>query len=106
MPEAKHTPGPWITHRDGQTIYRKREGTKVATASIEAPRHRNGTGFLARTEARANAHLICASPDLLEACEELLELLDQHGLTNYHEVDQARKAVAKARGQEGATNGN
>lgn len=52
-------------------------------------------------EARANAHLIAAAPDLLEA---LYRLLECHRLkisldTNTGAVLQARAAIAKAKGQ-------
>ena len=52
-------------------------------------------------EAAANAHLIAAAPDLLEACK-LLGLIESNGITNFIDimpaVEAARAAVAKAEG--------
>jgi len=47
-------------------------------------------------EGRANAKLIAAAPDLLLACNELLELLKFHGYTRSTEIYQAQEAIKKA----------
>ena len=64
MSEAEHTPGPWEISRDAvpegytqNTVYAERDGERVATA------FRN----------EANARLIAAAPDLLEACKAALD---------------------------------
>ena len=53
-----------------------------------------------REEMWANARLIAAAPDLLEACKQMLAALDQlhrEGLREYHPIaDDTRAAIAKA----------
>lgn len=65
-PSRKHTPGPWTTSRDAVpdgytqiTIYSEPTGDRVATV-FETP---------------ANARLIAAAPDLLEALKQVTEQL-------------------------------
>lgn len=55
---AKHTPGPWaVGYPDDQTI--RADGLRVA--SVECP----------RKEWRANARLIAAAPDMLQALRDI-----------------------------------
>ena len=55
MSGAKHTPGPWVFHRRAQRIYgSKIGGEKIAQIGINP-------------DWEANARLIAAAPDLLEA---------------------------------------
>ncbi len=73
---SDHTPGPWHT---------------TGTQHEEV---RNGDGFLVCKARTDDARLIAAAPDLLEALEDLLPLLEDRRLQN-----KARAAVAKATGQ-------
>lgn len=89
---SEHTPGPWtaIQVEGGEwTIWR--EGTNHFVTET--------TGTMA-TE--ANARLIAAAPDLLEALEALVDPCDCYGRERGdHSVlcNRARDAIAKARGQ-------
>lgn len=75
-----HTPGPWTYHPAanyvGFAVFPR--GTLPSLASVERPRGNPETckvqchNFPGETE--ANARLIAASPDLLEACQALDEL--------------------------------
>jgi hypothetical protein len=48
----------------------------------------------------ANAHLIAAAPDLLEALEALVVAMDANGSCAYEALrDDARAAIAKAKGE-------
>ena len=47
-----------------------------------------------------NARLIAAAPELLEALENLLKVHEGEGGTQYHAVDMARAAIAKAKGED------
>jgi hypothetical protein len=47
----------------------------------------------------ANAHLIAAAPELLEALENLLKVYEGEGGTQHHAGDIARAAIAKAKGE-------
>lgn len=100
---TQHTPGPW--YRDGYT------DDVVGSAII-----RDATGFqvaLTRhwgiNETEANARLIAAAPDLLEACralvaylsplcEEFLDGSDEHAEA-YNACQAAHEAIAKATGE-------
>lgn len=48
---------------------------------------------------KANAQLIAAAPDLLEALENLLAVREGKGGTRYHCDEIARAAIAKTRGE-------
>ena len=96
--ESKHTPGPWCISRDGTpdyapqyTVYDEEPGDRVATAFVS----------------EANAALIAAAPELLEALEEAHNALElfasdesQSGQIAVFAVMKARAAIAKASGSE------
>lgn len=99
-----HTPGPW--RLDNNIAYgwktnpfsitvRKRGVHSTTVANIPAKQ------TISRDEAEANARLIAAAPELLEA---LKDMLDGHedACTGYGEgaADKARVAIAKATGGE------
>ena len=81
MSETKHTPAPWIA-----------SGTWVSTSD---------SSLIANCGTDANAGLIAAAPDLLAACEGLVDWIDPNeamdGLNR--EIDDARAAIAKAKGE-------
>lgn len=75
---SKHTPGPWHIQDRGDT-----GNGPAAVGIICGPAHSSDwvadVGLLhdgAGGGSMANAHLIAAAPDLLEACRELVELWD------------------------------
>lgn len=81
----KHTPAPWHV-ANGVQIRSERD----QIAKVWMMRHGEG---------QANAHLIAAAPDLLEALAEVvewLELGDHAGPMH----SKARAAIAKARGEQ------
>jgi hypothetical protein len=83
---STHTPGPWAVHRDGYTITGNR--AFIATC-IAVP-----------NETAANARLIAAAPDLLDALDrirkDLQRMSDGYSADLDVMVDVARAAVAKA----------
>lgn len=89
---AKHTPGPWKVYAP------EMPGTK-ATYGIDGPQgqavvyfgitHKDGINLL------ADARLIAAAPELLDALQVMLDAA-QHDITQ--ECDIARAAIAKAIG--------
>ncbi|WP_277593643.1 hypothetical protein [Pseudomonas chlororaphis] len=105
MPEQKHTPGPWYTHRNGfSTVYveaRLRQGVIQEVAAC-------GPTEAGQEQQEANAKLIAAAPELLEALIEVTASLawNAHGECRaIHEgpimpssgaVEMARAAIAKA----------
>lgn len=60
-----HTPGPWEQDKHQWYFVINREGRNIASV---------GHSTLTRAETEANARLIAASPDLLKACKEMLDM--------------------------------
>jgi hypothetical protein len=56
-------------------------------------------GVPAYSEARANAHLIAASPDMYDALAEVVEFFGDDDDDDWACIAHARAALAKARGQ-------
>jgi len=83
MSEMKFTPGPWKASRKSVFVSDLRDMT-VATISD-------------RGEAIANAKLIAAAPELLEAVKKCLEIVETGDLPNW---DWVRSIVAKAEGRQ------
>lgn len=101
--QRKHTPGPWTVQEeiDGPVQNTRIVAHKKAVASTAQqcgrPHHWN--------EAEANARLIAAAPELLEACEALVNAYSIHdGTVHARAVDVAVAAIRKATGE--ATDGN
>ncbi len=99
MTRAEYTTSPWQTDRTGFHVI-KQEKDGVFTIAILQP----------MAEIRANARLIAAAPELLEACEMQQKLIDdmvrfvgQMALQDYALLNEApikaRAAIAKARGE-------
>ena len=86
----KHTPGPW----------------KRIAGTIQAPDYGciaivQGEGFFS-DEQLANARLIAASPQLLEACQALLDAFEGYEMMaalDYKVQDIAHAAIAAATGE-------
>lgn len=106
---AQHTPGPWTlcrhwihtdcpcgTHRgyiwapDGERV----------VAQMGCGEDEGGMVYPSpgKAEARSNAHLIAAAPDLLDACESSLAWAEKSDGTKREVKEQLRAAIAKARG--------
>ena len=91
--ESKHTPGPWNRTKYPNIVYESKKGQGIADCYI-----RPG---ISKAQARANARLIAAAPDLLETLEEVLPFIS-NPIYPFHEnamVAQAEKAIAKAKGK-------
>ena len=96
MAQAKHTPGPWFSDVDGFGSNRVGafgfdtfEGTHIL-AQVRSP---EGVSFDA---AKANARLIAAAPDMLDALRACVVFADQNGEVNGVNI---RAAIAKATGE-------
>lgn len=90
--ETNHTPGPW-THCPGQDTIWAKDG-ELLVARTEYTRRE-----MAVNEDNANARLIAAAPELLEALTELAALADFTRPTERAAWIKARAAIAKATGQ-------
>jgi hypothetical protein len=96
--QAQHSPGPWAIRT--QPV----EGTRVEVTDAEGhwvadARAWNGRGPKIATQ-EANAHLIAAAPELLEALREIDRLASKVGRDAITKL--ARAAIAKT---QGATHG-
>lgn len=92
MLDAKHTPGPWI--QVGHWVEHPNEKIPdICTCDLQAIGH----GHLKRTEAEtiANARLIAAAPDMLEA----LKLIQNQDLVLPADREIIKSAIAKATGE-------
>ena len=106
MEKAKHTPGPWeyfpAKDQDGdETISVRGDGEFIATLDTVSI---NFGPFRLPKNGEANARLIAAAPDLLEACKES----HRRGVAGVAEHNGGEKpdicwlcaAIAKAEGRE------
>lgn len=96
-----HTPGPWYADPSkrvkGFAVTHDGEPNPLAIA-LRKPKNSYSKG-IPDTKALANARLIAAAPELLEALEELLQLIEIERPDWQHtEQHRARAALAKARG--------
>ena len=92
MADTKHTPGPWAVygtlHPGEFIIHQGGHGLAVT-------RRANGSG-------NANARLIAAAPELLEALRKLVAYVDENVASRDVDphMDRAEAAIAKATGGE------
>lgn len=86
---SKHTPGPWEWNKN----YRGLDGPGGAVILEYAPYEGMWVPDYAGDWSEANARLIAAAPELLEALQDLCDTLGECGATA-----KARAAIAKAEG--------
>jgi hypothetical protein len=100
MTQAQHTPAQWHAHR---AFYR--DGGYVCQSHSDCGKAPFEVWGETREEAQANARLIAAAPELLEALEALMRNFvgDRSAANTSGEAglaaDAARAAIAKARGE-------
>lgn len=100
---SKHTPGPWIISDGDEWTH------DVVTHHGELPDGSPNAWNIAtinsrRDECDANLALIAAAPDLLEALEKIMSLVDASGSTPHPSVAKVigagRAAIAKVKGEQ------
>lgn len=95
MSEAKHTPGPWAVTDcaiGGPSVTAGK--SVIADIRTFGGVHVNGEQ---NTKTLANASLIAAAPDLLDALEALADYVDERsGDNECRPLENARAAIAKA----------
>jgi len=92
---SKHTPGPWKAIPCPSPM----DKSAFGVAAVEPMRGRIDSSLQGMTE--ANARLIAAAPDLLEACKQLVNAAYKPCGHQYDCIcagDLARAAIAKAEG--------
>lgn len=89
MSEVKHTPGPWLIAENSPTFVYALDSVGHNEFDLNV----QGRGQF-RERHIANARLIAAAPDLLEALKGVVAVADR----KTDEFDRARAAIAKAEG--------
>lgn len=90
---SKHTPGPWTNDVMVSLTETHEAGLNIGFLNTVNPQR--------RAEAQANARLIAAAPELLEALQAITDLYDtDEGCRSTPEYIAARAAIAKATGGE------
>ena len=100
---SKHTPGPWKVESSSKDGSRVTAIALVAWCGANSCFGVDGNQFISAKQARANARLIAAAPELLEALKALDSAFMSHTLWNGEppvEIVQARAAIAKATGEQ------
>ena len=96
MSEAKHTPGPWLI-ADASFVYALNDsGYNRFWTNVTGGDLRKGEST-SKVETEANARLIAAAPDLLDALQSIIEDIDSEFGTDC-DYNKARAAIAKATG--------
>lgn len=108
MSKNAHTPGPWIVDPDHPRDISPADDLRFGVASICNCDNING-GWVFGDQSKANARLISADPDLLEACEAYIhahhsQIRDGKHQEEFHQnLGKAERmmidAIAKARGE-------
>ena len=98
---SEHTPGPWKAKKwVGTDPYDDPDRPFVEVGNVHwSPKNWKPAAAIKQT---ANARLIAAAPELLEALENLLKVHEGEGGTQHNAADIARAAIskAKAKGEE------
>lgn len=100
---TKHTPGPWVfrpVQYVGKIRHQIENHPRPGFPSITVA-HTVPSIYQHEKEANAevaNARLIAAAPDLLEACETLLVMIDLKYPEHTTMLVEARATIAKAKG--------
>jgi len=87
--EAKHTQGPWYFDKETDEVTCTARANKACIAQVET-----GWDEPFEIEQQANARLIAAAPELLEALQEVVAISDR----KHDAWDKAHAAIAKALG--------
>lgn len=97
---TKHTPGPWTVNPHFNHGAEVRSLASVAWCSVASTHGASGSQVIDVAEARANARLIAAAPDLLEALEAAHGYLVMMGTDHADHIrGVCRAAIAKAKGK-------
>jgi hypothetical protein len=96
---VKHTPGPWQIYPVTYPLIETADGIAVAKTDCSLNRV-SGKWVEDRETAAANAVLIAAAPDLLEALDNLLAAqIDPMGMKAAKACKAAVAAISKAKGE-------
>lgn len=97
MKEFKGTKGEW-TYEGGDNNSVDVILPNDTTISIDRVSRYTGSPVIGREQMEANAQLVAAAPEMLEALQEIIYGIET-GLGNKHQLRVAKKALKKALGQ-------
>lgn len=90
--QAKHTPGPWALDNPASLIVRAPTRHRIAEVAL--------VDVALMDNARANAALIAAAPDMLAALHDIVSASDANcGDSLANAINSARAAIARATGE-------
>jgi len=92
--EPIHTQAPWFAVYNGRFWDLQLENREYAQSFATV--HKNDSLRISAEASAANARLIAAAPDMLDALRTLLEVHDAMGAGQSYAADKARMAIAKA----------
>ena len=94
---AKHTPGPWTLEDRGYKFVVSKPGEGYITRDV----CRMDASTMSAFDQEANARLIAAAPDLLEACKTIVHLRETEDWmeTLHKAVNHARAAIKLVEGE-------
>lgn len=94
---SKHTPGPWHipSHLSGADGIGPKDGYEIITCCCCG-----GVRGDSKEQEIANSRLIVAAPELLEALERCIVVIDNGRFPSLNIQDAARAAIAKAKGEQ------
>jgi hypothetical protein len=93
---SEHTPGPWTTYQPhGHVLVTSERRSDNLCRLLGSPEWD-------WSELKANARLIAAAPELLEAAKQALDALNKHEGIPSEASDKLASAIAKAEGREDA----
>lgn len=96
---ATHTPGPWTCKVGVMGPYVDQARRTVAAHYVinQTQDARSGSPVVTESEAYANARVIAAAPDLVEAGKALLKASIDYGVVGDDDLDAAWDALVQAR---------
>ena len=101
----KHTPGPWNINRlSSCTAVETESGSRITHLWDHVEHECAPCGSIesqdkTQEEIEANCRLIASSPELLEACKELFDYLNEHLPEQEYYINILQKAISKAEGE-------
>jgi hypothetical protein len=98
--EASHTPGPWFVNADNSLLV---ENKNRLRSIAEIHDHSDTANEELTEEAKANAHLIAAAPEMLEALKHMAAWLNSGVIVDGKRpnlmLSVVNQTIAKATGQ-------
>lgn len=95
----KHTQGPWKIIDINYHPYIEKDGFEVCQLFRTAFLNDDYSEDIEFENAKANANLIAAAPELLEALEQLLDCVINPDNFDRIVISDAQKAISKAKGE-------